>query len=67
MIKVLRGMSEEEILDYNVPTGVPLVFEFDENLQPIRDYYLLDEDEVKARQAAVAAQATVNKQNMVKN
>ena len=49
MIKVLRGMSEEEILNYNVPTGVPLVFEFDNNLQPIRDYYLMDEDELKER------------------
>ena len=47
-------MSEEEILKYNIPTAVPLVFEFDENLKPISNYYLLDEDELAARQEAVA-------------
>jgi 2,3-bisphosphoglycerate-dependent phosphoglycerate mutase len=61
IIKVLRGMSEEEILQYNVPTGVPLVFEFDNDLHPIRNYYLLDDDELKRRQQAVAQQAMARK------
>ena len=54
IVKVLKGMSEEDILKYNIPTGVPLVFEFDDDLHPIRDYYLLDDDELKRRQEAVA-------------
>ena len=54
MIKVLKNLSEEEILNYNVPTGVPLVFEFDTDLHPIKNYYLLNPDELKARQDAVA-------------
>ena len=54
IIKVLNGMSEEEILKYNVPTGVPLVYEFDNDLHPIKNYYLLDDDELKRRQEAVA-------------
>ena len=47
-------MSETEILQYNIPTAVPLVFEFDDDCRPIKNYYLLDEDELKARQEAVA-------------
>ena len=54
IIKVLNGWSEEQILNYNVPTGVPLVYEFDNELHPMKSYYLLEEDELKARQEAVA-------------
>lgn len=43
IIKHLTGMSEKEILNYNVPTGVPLVYEFDQDLIPLKNYYLLDE------------------------
>ena len=50
-------MSEKEILAYNIPTACPLVFEFDENMKPLKNYYLLDEEELKARQEAVANQA----------
>lgn len=55
--KHLTGMSEEEILSYNIPTAVPLVHEFDENLKPLKNYYLLNEEELKRRQEAVAKQA----------
>ena len=57
IVKNLAGMSEEEILAYNIPTACPLVFEFDENMTPLSNYYLLDEAELKARQEAVANQA----------
>ena len=43
IIKHLTGMSEKDILNYNVPTGVPLVYEFDQDLIPLKNYYLLDE------------------------
>ena len=50
-------MSEEAILKYNIPTAVPLVYEFDQDLVPIKNYYLLDDEELKRRQEAVAKQA----------
>ena len=43
IVKYLTGMGEKEIIAYNIPTGCPLVFEFDENLKPLKNYYLLDE------------------------
>jgi 2,3-bisphosphoglycerate-dependent phosphoglycerate mutase len=57
IVKHLAGMNEEEILAYNIPTACPLVFEFDQNMTPLKNYYLLDEAELKARQEAVANQA----------
>ena len=57
VVKHLTGMNEKEIIGYNIPTACPLVFEFDENLNPKKNYYLIDEAELKARQEAVANQA----------
>jgi len=54
IVKHLTGMDEKEILAYNIPTAVPLVFEFDEDLVAQKNYYLLDEEELKARMDAVA-------------
>ena len=56
IVKYLSGMDEETILKYNIPTGVPFIYEFDENLTPVKDYYLLDDDELKRRQEEVANQ-----------
>jgi 2,3-bisphosphoglycerate-dependent phosphoglycerate mutase len=50
-------MSDQEIIGYNIPTACPLVFEFDQNLTPLKNYYLLDEKTLKARMQAVADQA----------
>ena len=61
VVQHLSGMSEDEILKYNIPTAVPLVYEFDQDLNPLKNYYLLDEDEVKRRQEAVAKQASARK------
>lgn len=54
--KYIEGMSEKEVLDLNIPTSVPLVYELDQNLKFIRKYYLMDEAEVAAKMAAVANQ-----------
>jgi len=54
-------MSEEEILALNIPTGVPLVYELDENLKPIRHYYLGDQEAIAASMAAVASQGKAQK------
>ena len=59
IVKHLSGMSNEEIIKYNIPTGVPLVYEFDKDLQPVKNYYLLDEAELKERVEAVAKQASL--------
>ncbi|MDV6344969.1 2,3-diphosphoglycerate-dependent phosphoglycerate mutase [Nitrosomonas sp. Is37] len=40
LIKYLDNISDQDILNYNIPTGVPLVYELDDNLKPIRNYYL---------------------------
>ncbi|EPT32125.1 phosphoglycerate mutase PGMII [Toxoplasma gondii TgCatPRC2] len=56
LVKHLDKMSDEAVLELNIPTGVPLVYELDEDLQPVRHYYLLDEAELKAKMEAVANQ-----------
>ena len=56
LVKYLDDMSEEAIVKLNIPTGVPLVYELDESLKPIRHYYLGDPEEVAKAAAAVAAQ-----------
>jgi 2,3-bisphosphoglycerate-dependent phosphoglycerate mutase len=55
--KYLDDVSDEEIVDLNIPTGVPLVYELDESLRPIRHRYLGDPDAVKRASEAVARQA----------
>jgi len=52
----IEGMSETEVLELNIPTAVPLVYELDEDLQFVRKYYLMDEEELKQKMAAVANQ-----------
>lgn len=49
-------MTSDEIIKYNIPTGVPLVYEFDDQLKATKNYYLLDEKELKERMEAVARQ-----------
>ncbi|MDD4278777.1 2,3-diphosphoglycerate-dependent phosphoglycerate mutase [Candidatus Sumerlaeota bacterium] len=56
LVKYLDSVTEKDILELNIPTGVPLVYELDENLKPIKHYYLGDQDAIAAAQAAVANQ-----------
>lgn len=56
LIKYLDGISDADITDLNIPTGVPIVYEFDEAMKPIRHFYMGDADAIAAKAAAVAAQ-----------
>jgi 2,3-bisphosphoglycerate-dependent phosphoglycerate mutase len=56
LVKYLDGISDEDIVGLNIPTARPLVYELDENLKPIRNYYLGDPEEIARAMAAVAAQ-----------
>ncbi|GAP64862.1 phosphoglyceromutase [Mizugakiibacter sediminis] len=56
LIKYLDGISDEDIVELNVPNGVPLVYEFDDALKPVRRYYLGDQAAIAAKMAAVAQQ-----------
>ncbi|HVL58553.1 MAG TPA: 2,3-diphosphoglycerate-dependent phosphoglycerate mutase [Burkholderiaceae bacterium] len=56
LIKHLDGISDDDIVGLNVPTGRPLVYEFDADLKPLRSYYLGDQAEIAAAMAAVAKQ-----------
>ena len=56
LVKYLDDLSEEEVLKLNIPTGMPLVYELDEELKPIQNYYLGDEAAVKAAMESVANQ-----------
>ena len=58
LVKYLDNISEAEITELNIPTGIPLVYELDETLNPIKHYYLGDADAVAKAAAAVAAQGT---------
>jgi 2,3-bisphosphoglycerate-dependent phosphoglycerate mutase len=55
LVKYLDGISDQAIVDLNIPTGIPLVYELDRNFKPIRNYYLGDADA-----AARAAEAVAN-------
>jgi len=61
LIKYLDGVSDEDIVRLNIPTGQPLVYELDESCRPIRSRYLADEETIRAAQAAVAAQGKAAK------
>lgn len=56
LIKMLDGISDADIVGLNIPNGQPLVYELDENLKPIRHYYLGDQEAIAAAVAAVANQ-----------
>lgn len=56
LVKYLDNISEKDIIELNIPTGVPLVYELDEKLKPIRHYYLGNEEAVKKAMESVANQ-----------
>lgn len=59
LVKYLDNIPDDEIVELNIPTGIPLVYELDENLKPIKHYYLGNPEEVEKAAAAVAAQGKV--------
>jgi len=56
LVKMLDGVSDEEITGFNIPTGIPLSYELDDDLRPISSKFLGDPDAVAKAAAAVAAQ-----------
>jgi len=61
LVKYLDNIPDDEIVGLNIPTGVPLVYELDDHLKPLKHYYLGDQDELKRKMEAVAAQGKVKK------
>jgi 2,3-bisphosphoglycerate-dependent phosphoglycerate mutase len=61
LIKDLESLSEDQILQVNIPTGLPLVYQLDANLKPINKFYLGNEEEVKKAMEAVANQGKPKK------
>jgi 2,3-bisphosphoglycerate-dependent phosphoglycerate mutase len=59
LVKYLDNVSEADITELNIPTGLPLVYELDQDLKPIKSYYLGDPEEAAKKAAAVANQAKV--------
>jgi 2,3-bisphosphoglycerate-dependent phosphoglycerate mutase len=55
-VKYLDGVSDADIVEVNIPTGQPLVYELDNKLKPIRSYYLGDDEAIKAAMQAIANQ-----------
>ena len=56
IIKYLKNISDEDIVGLNLPTAVPYVFDFDNDLRLINDYFLGDPEEIKKLMEAVAKQ-----------
>ena len=56
MVKYLDGISDADIVNLNIPNGIPLVYELDAGLKPIKSYYLGDAAAAAAAAAAVANQ-----------
>jgi 2,3-bisphosphoglycerate-dependent phosphoglycerate mutase len=56
LVKYLDGVPDADIVELNIPTGMPLVYELDDDLQPANRYYLGDPEKVKAAMEAVAKQ-----------
>jgi 2,3-bisphosphoglycerate-dependent phosphoglycerate mutase len=56
LVKYLDNISEKDIVELNIPTGMPLAYELDDDLRPLKHYYLGDPEKVKAAMEAVAAQ-----------
>ena len=61
LVKHLDGISDDDIVELNIPTARPLVYELDDNLKPIRHYYLGNQAEIEAAMAAVAKQGSAKK------
>jgi 2,3-bisphosphoglycerate-dependent phosphoglycerate mutase len=61
LVKMLDGMSESDIVEFNIPTGIPLLYELDEQIQPVSRRFLGDPAAVAAAQDAVRRQADKKK------
>jgi 2,3-bisphosphoglycerate-dependent phosphoglycerate mutase len=57
VVKYLKDMGEDEILKFNIPTGIPYIFEFDDKMKLVKDYFIGDPEEIKKLMDQVANQA----------
>ena len=56
LVKIIDNISDEEIVDFNIPTGVPLVYELDSSMKAVNHYFLGNQEEIRKGMEAVAAQ-----------
>lgn len=61
LVKYLDNIPDQDIVELNIPTGMPLVYELDDNLRPLQHYYLGDPESVKKAMEAVASQGRVKR------
>jgi len=61
LVKYLDNVSPNDIVELNIPTGIPLIYELDKDLKPIQHYYLGDKDEIEKRTKTVLEQGRVLK------
>jgi len=61
LVKYLDAISDADIVNLNIPTGIPLIYELDDNLKPAKSYYLGDSEAVRKAQEAVANQGKVKR------
>ena len=61
LVKIIDKISDKNIVNFNIPTGIPLVYELDNNLKPIKHYFLGNQKEIKRRIKEVAAQGKAKK------
>ena len=62
LVKYLDGVSDTDIVEINIPTGIPLVYELDEYMKPVRHYYLGDAERVQKAMQASASHVSVKHQ-----
>ncbi len=60
LVMYLDNLSEQEVMELNIPTGVPLVYELDDNLKPIQSYYLGDQAKIQQAMQVVANQGKIS-------
>ena len=61
LVKIIDNISDEEIVNFNIPTGVPLVYELDKNFKAVKHYFLGNPEEIRKKMEAVAAQGKAKK------
>ncbi len=61
LIKYLKDISDEDIVDLNIPTGVPSVLELDDDLKVVMNYFLGDQEKIAQKVNSVALQASIKK------
>jgi 2,3-bisphosphoglycerate-dependent phosphoglycerate mutase len=60
LVKYLDNISDDEVVNLNIPTGIPLIYELDDRLKPQKHYYLGDADKVEKAINEVAGQGKVS-------